>query len=137
MLLESAMMLAQGVGADIPVEAPTVSPIIIVIYLAVVAVGLAGVWKTFTKAGKPGWAAIVPFYNLFVLVEISGRPVLWFVLMLIPCVNIVISIIVMIDVAARFGKSAAFGVGLALLGIIFFPILGFGDARYQGGGTRY
>ena len=87
MLLESAMMLAQGVGADIPVEVPTVSPIIIVIYLAVVAVGLAGIWKTFTKAGKPGWAAIVPFYNLFVLVEISGRPVLWFFLMLIPCVN--------------------------------------------------
>jgi hypothetical protein len=69
MLLDSAMMLAQGVGADLPVDAPTVSPIIIVIYLVVVAVGIAGMWKTFTKAGQPGWACIVPIYNLFVLVE--------------------------------------------------------------------
>jgi hypothetical protein len=137
MLLDSAMMLAQGVGADLPVDAPTVSPIIIVIYLVVVAVGIAGMWKTFTKAGQPGWACIVPIYNLFVLVEISGRPILWFFLMLIPCVNVVIAIIVLIDVAARFGKSAGFGVGLFFLGFIFFPILGFGDAQYQGGGTRY
>jgi hypothetical protein len=135
MSLSSAMMLAQGL--DIQAEAAGPSPFLLVIYFALLAVAIAGIWKTFVKAGKPGWAAIVPFYNVFVLVEISGRPVWWFLLFFIPCVNIVISIMVMIDVAAKFGKSAGFGVGLALLGFIFFPILGFGDAQYQGGGTRY
>ncbi|RIK75425.1 MAG: signal peptidase I [Planctomycetota bacterium] len=110
---------------------------LIVVYLVVIAIIVAGMWKTFTKAGQPGWAAIVPIYNIVVLLEIAGRPVWWIVLFLIPCVNLIVSIIVMIDVAAKFGKSAGFGVGLALLGFIFFPILGFGDAQYQGTAARY
>jgi hypothetical protein len=86
----------------------------------------------FTKAGKPGWAAIVPIYNLVVLLEIAGKPLWWIVLFLIPLVNIIMCIIVSIAVAKNFGKSAGFGVGLGLLGFIFYPILGFGDAQYQG-----
>lgn len=93
---------------------------------------IASVWKVFVKAGKPGWASIVPIYNGIVMLEIAGRPLWWILLMLIPVVNFVIIIIVMIDLAAKFRKGTGFGVGLAFLGFIFFPILGFGPARYVG-----
>jgi hypothetical protein len=106
-----------------------------IIQLLFVVAMIAGMWKVFTKAGKPGWAAIVPIYNFIVLIQIAGKPVWWVVLMLIPIVNIVISILVAINVAKAFGKGAGFGIGLGLLGPIFFPILGFGGATYQGGGS--
>jgi uncharacterized protein DUF5684 len=97
-------------------------------------VQLIGMWKAFEKAGKPGWAAIVPFYNLWVLVEISGKPSSWFFMILcIPCAGIVFLILADIEVAQKFGQGAGFGVGLALLGIVFWPILGFGSAEYEGG----
>ena len=86
----------------------------------------------FVKAGKPGWAAIIPIYNAIVLLQIAGKPLWWIILLLIPIVNIVIGIIVCLAVARNFGESGAFGVGLAFLGVIFFPILGFGSAQYQG-----
>jgi hypothetical protein len=89
-------------------------------------------WKVFVKAGKPGWAAIIPIYNAIVLLQIVGRPGWWFLLYLIPIVNIVISIMVMIELAKVFGKGTGFGIGLLLLSFIFIPILGFGDAEYQG-----
>jgi hypothetical protein len=97
----------------------------------VLLVVIAGFWKTFQKAGKPGWASIVPIYNLIVLLEIAGQPLWWIILLFIPLVNIAVSIFVNIAVAKNFGKSTGFGVGLALLGFIFYPILGFGDARYR------
>ena len=100
--------------------------------LLVLILVFAGFWKVFVKAGKPGWAAIVPIYNLVVLVEISGKPMWYIVLFFIPCVNLVGAILVGIGVAEKFGKSAAFGVGLGLLSPIFYPILGFSDAQYQG-----
>ena len=101
------------------------------IYLVIVIGVIAGMWKVFTKAGKPGWACIVPIYNLIVLLEIAGRPIWWIVLMLIPFVNFVVFILIGIDVAKAFGKGTGFGLGLAFLGFIFYPILGFGDATYS------
>lgn len=92
---------------------------------------IAGMWKVFTKAGEPGWACIIPIYNLIVLLKIAGRPAWWFLLMLIPFVNFIILIIVSIDVAKNFGQGTGFGIGLAFLGFIFYPILGFGSARYM------
>lgn len=89
-------------------------------------------WKIFVKAGKPGWAAIIPIYNTIVILEIVGRPVWWVILTLIPIVNIVITIIVAIDTAKSFGKEPAFGIGLFFLPFIFYPILGFGSAQYKG-----
>lgn len=106
--------------------------VVLILYFALVILYVAGMWKTFLKAGQPGWAAIVPFYNLWIMIKIAGRPGWWFLLFLIPFVNIVAVFVVAIDVAKNFGKSTGFGVGLALLGFIFYPILGFGDARYQG-----
>lgn len=93
---------------------------------------LGGWWKIFTKAGKPGWAAIIPIYNLIVLLEVIGRPIWWIVLLLIPCVNIVAAAIINIDLAKSFGQGAGFGIGLWLLPYIFYPILGFGRSAYLG-----
>jgi hypothetical protein len=100
-------------------------------YLAVVVLIIAGFWKVFTKAGQPGWAAIIPFYNFYILLKIVGRPGWWLLLLLIPLVNIVIAVLVAIDVAKAFGKGTGFGLGLAFLGFIFYPILGFGSATYS------
>jgi len=108
--------------------------IVFIIELGLVVLAIAGMWKSFEKAGKPGWAAIIPIYNLVVILEIAGKPLWWIILCLIPIVNLVIIILIMIAFAEKFGKGAGFGVGLAFLGFIFFPMLGFGDAQYVGGG---
>lgn len=92
---------------------------------------VAGLWKIFVKAGKPGWAAIVPVYNFFVLAEISGKPAWWGILFFVPFVNFIIGIIVGIALAKKFGKGAGYGLGLAFLSPIFYPLLGFGDSRYD------
>jgi uncharacterized membrane protein YhaH (DUF805 family) len=106
--------------------------IVAVIYLAVIVLTLAGLWKVFTKAGLPGWGAIVPIYNAYLLCKVAGRPGWWVLLLIIPIVSLIVYIIVALDIAKAFGKGSGFGIGLALLGFIFFPILGFGDARYVG-----
>jgi hypothetical protein len=106
--------------------------VMFLVWAIVLVAVIAGLWKVFVKAGKPGWAAIIPIYNIIVMLEIVGKPIWWIVLMLIPFVNIVVAIIISIALAEKFGKSAAYGIGIALLGFIFIPMLGFGDARYQG-----
>jgi hypothetical protein len=93
---------------------------------------IAAMWKVFSKAGQPGWAILIPFYNLYVICKIAGRPGWWLILMFIPLVNFIILVILDIDIAKNFGKGAGFGIGLLLLPFIFFPILGFGSAQYQG-----
>lgn len=101
--------------------------------LALSLIVIVGLWGVFSKAGRPGWAAIIPFYNLYVLLKVAGRPGWWLVLFLIPLVNIVIWLMVALDMAKAFGRSAAFGVfGLWLFAFVGYPILGFGDARYLG-----
>lgn len=108
------------------------SPAVIIIELLIALLVIVAMWKLFTKAGRPGWAAIIPIYNMYVWCKIVGRPGWWVILMFIPFVNIIIGIIVCIDMAKSFGKGVGFGIGIALLGIIFLPILGFGSAQYQG-----
>ncbi len=92
---------------------------------------LVALWKVYEKAGKPGWAALIPFYNAYVLLKIAGRPGWWLLLILVPLVNLVITIIVALDVAKAFGKGTGFGIGLFFLSFIFYPILGFGSATYR------
>lgn len=104
--------------------------LILLVELALIVLIIAGLWKTFAKAGQPGWAAIIPIYNVYILLKIAARPWWWLLLFLVPLVNIVIAVVVAIDVAKAFGKGAGFGIGLALLGFIFYPILGFGAATY-------
>ena len=110
--------------------------VIIAVYVAVIAASIAALWVIFTKAGEPGWASIVPIYNGIVLLKITGKPTWWIILYLIPCVSIVVSIIVMIELAKSFRKETGFGIGLALLFPIFGCMLAFGDAKYMGPGGR-
>jgi len=98
--------------------------------LALTLVIIAGLWKVFVKAGKPGWASLVPIYNLIVLLEIVGRPLWWIVFFL--CTGPIGWILVSLDLAKVFGKEIGFAIGLILLPIIFVPMLGFSDARYVG-----
>jgi hypothetical protein len=107
--------------------------VFLIFYLLIVVVFIVGMWKVFTKAGQPGWAAIVPIYNAYILTQIAGRPGWWVVLMLVPLVNFVIYIMLAIDIAKSFGQGAAFGVILlVLLGGIGYLVLGFGNYRYHG-----
>jgi len=100
--------------------------------LVIWVISIAGMWKTFEKAGKPGWAAIIPIYNIVIMLEIVGKPMIWILWLIIPCVNIVFSIWLTNLVSKSYGKSEGFTIGLIFLPFIFWPILGFGDARYLG-----
>jgi len=84
-------------------------------------------WRVFEKAGKPGWASLVPIYNYVVMFEIAGIPAYNIVFFFIPVANIFVVIYMSIGIAKRFGKSNAFGVGIALLPFVYFPILAFED----------
>ena len=103
---------------------------IIIVYLVVILLIIIAEWKVFQKAGKPGWAVIIPIYNIIVLLEIVKKPLWWIILFFIPIVNIVIAIMVVHRLSLSFGKEAGFTIGLILLPFIFYPILGFGDAKY-------
>lgn len=103
-----------------------------IIVLAIMVVAIIGMWKMFAKAGQPGWGAIVPFYNAYILCKIGGRPGWWFILMIIPFIGIIFWFIICIDVAKSFGKGVGFGIASGFFYFITFPILGFGDAQYQG-----
>lgn len=104
----------------------------IVLYLAVIVLLIVSMWKVFEKAGKPGWGCLIPIYNLFLLIQIARKPEWWILLYLVPLVNIVVAVMVVIGVAENFGKSQLFGIGLFFFPFICYPILAFGDARYQG-----
>lgn len=107
-----------------------ITAVLFLFWLAIVIVVLAGFWKTFEKAGQPGWAAIIPIYNYYIMLKIGGKPGWWLLLFLIPIVNIVMIFVLYIEIARRFGQSTGFGIGFALLGFVFWPILGFGEAKY-------
>lgn len=94
-------------------------------------VGCGGCWKVFVKAGQPGWGILIPIFNVYLMIKIAGRPGWYLILMFIPLINIVVSVLISIDIARNFGKGIGFAIGLFFLGFIFYPILGFGDARYQ------
>jgi hypothetical protein len=127
-----AMLFFQSDSA--PVNSPAAqgaAMVVLVLWAAVLLLVIVGMWKVFTKAGEPGWAAIVPIYNFIILLKIAGKPAWWIILMLIPVVNFVVLIIMDIAIAKNFGKGGGFAAGLILLAPIFFPILGFGSAKYQ------
>lgn len=134
-LLHLPLLLAQDTY-DATAQTEQLNPIVGLIMgligLGIFVVVVASLWKLFTKAGLPGWGAIVPFYNLYLFCKVSGKPGWWLIFLIIPYVNFIFLIFVMIGLAKNFGKDGGFAVGLILLGIIFLPILAFGDARYVG-----
>lgn len=104
--------------------------LIVLIYLAVIVLMIASMWKVYVKAGQPGWAAIVPIYNMYIMLKIAGKPGWWLVLMFVPIVNLVVSIIALLALAKAFGKGGGFVVGLILLPFVFWPILAFDGSTY-------
>ena len=104
----------------------------VLVWLAIVVIEIAAFWKVFEKAGQPGWASIIPIYNSIVMLRIVGKPWWWFFLYLIPGFGLIWAIWTVNMLSKSFGKDEGFTVGLILLGFVFYPILGFGDARYLG-----
>ena len=132
--LSTALMLQQDASAPVTGVNPLAAVFgtgFMLVSLAIVLLMVASMWKVFQKAGEPGWAAIIPLYNIVVLLKIAGKPVWWFLLFLIPLVNLVVAIIVTLSLAKNFGKSAGFAFGLLLLAPVFYPMLAWGDSRYQ------
>lgn len=126
--LEAALLQEEGEFA-----APAAARFLLVLFAVALAVFYIYVmWRVFVKAGKPGWACLIPLYNGYVLLTIVRRPGWWLILYFIPVVNVVIDLIVSVDLAKSFGRGVGFGLGLFFLGFIFFPILGLGSARYVG-----
>lgn len=102
------------------------------IVLLIFIIVIAGMWKMFVKAGQPGWAAIIPIVNLYFLCKVAGKPGWWLILMFIPIVNIIIQVLVAHGVSKSFGGGIGTTLGLIFLPFIFYPVLGFGAAEYQG-----
>jgi hypothetical protein len=105
---------------------------VIIIYVAIIVLVIASWWKIFTKAQKPGWAILIPIYNIIVMLEIIGKPWWWLLLMLIPFVNLVFVIWMVNLISKSYGHGVGFTFGLIFLSIVFVPILGFGESKYVG-----
>jgi len=103
-----------------------------IIYLAIIVLMIAGLWKMFEKAGKPGWAAIIPIYNMIVMLEIVGKPLWWIIGLFVPCINIVVLVWVTNLLMKSFGKDTVYTILALFFPFIIYPMLGFGDARYIG-----
>ncbi len=104
----------------------------LLIYIAVIVFFVAAMWKVYVKAGEEGWKCLIPVYNYVVLLRFVGKPWWWIFLYFVPIVNIVYAVWTINMLSKSFGKNEGFTVGLILLGFIFLPILGFGDAEYKG-----
>ena len=129
-MYQSSAELSSGAAAALGIMVM----IFLSFYLVVAILCIVSMWRLFTKAGKPGWAAIVPVYNQIVMLQVAGRPVWWVLLiMFVPIFQVWVAIVAAIDFAKSYGKSTGFGVLVALLPAIGLPILAFGkDTNYVG-----
>ena len=106
---------------------------LIVIYLAIIVVCIAGMWKAFEKADQPGWSCLIPIYNYYIMTKIGGKPGWWVLVMLIPIVNFIFLIWLTNMISKSYGKDEGFTAGLILLSFVFWPSLGFSnDIKYLG-----
>ena len=120
-------LLAQARGSG---EGGVGGAVIAIVELGIVVLLLVSMWQVFVKAGQPGWGILIPIYNLYLMLKIAGRPGWWLILAFIPLVNLVL-LIIPFDIAQNFRKGVGFGLGLLLLGFVFYPILAFSNARYE------
>lgn len=108
----------------------------LITFLVIYVLSVIAMWKIFTKAGKPGWASLIPIYNIVVMYQIVELNPLLIILLFIPFINgiaaIVLSIIRCIKLSKAFGKGTGFTFGLIFLSPIFLLILGFGNDKYIG-----
>lgn len=106
--------------------------IFIISILVIGIVMVISLWKIFEKAGKPGWACLVPIYNNMVMAEIGGKESWFGLLPMIPYIGVIWSIWIQNRLSKSFGKEIGFTLGMIFLPLIFFPILAFGSAEYVG-----
>jgi len=106
--------------------------VLVLFMLGMMVFMLVTMWKINTKAGEPGWAVIIPIYNMIVWLKMAGKPWWWFILLCIPLLNIVFIILWVVAFSKSFGKGGGFAAGLIFLGFIFYPMLAFGSAEYVG-----
>ena len=104
--------------------------LLVLIYIGIIVLMITSVWKVFTKANQPGWAAIVPIYNIIIMLEVAKKPTWWVAMYFIPIANFIFMIMTLNGISKNFGKDEGFTVGMVLLGIVFWPILAFGNAQY-------
>lgn len=127
--LQSSTVTQQNIavpnGSGFPV-------LILLIILTITVLIIAGQWIVFQKAGQAGWKSLIPFYNMYILMQIAGKPGWWMFLLLIPLVGLIVYLFAMLSLAKAFGRSELFGIGLLLLPMIFFPLLAFGGSQYEG-----
>jgi Family of unknown function (DUF5684) len=93
---------------------------------------IVAMWKIFVKAGRPGWESLIPIYNLYIMAKISGKDGWWLLRLLIPIAGIYFAVVLIRSFARSFGQGVGFTVGLLFLGIIFYPMIAFGDIKYVG-----
>lgn len=115
---------------EVAATAGAVAGGVMFVYFAILILMIIAMWKVFSKAGQPGWAAIIPIYNAYILLKVAGKPGWWLVLFFIPLVNLVIGIMATHGLSTQFGKGAGYTIGLILLPFIFLPMLAFGSATY-------
>ena len=129
--MKSMFLIAQQPEA---VAAAGVSMAAFLFSLIVAVFFIIVMWRVFTKAGQPGWGAIIPIYNIIIMLRIAGKPGWWIFFLLIPVINIVVQIVMLIDTAKNFGRGGWFAAGLIFFPDIFFSILVFGQSVYVGAG---
>lgn len=122
----------EGYDATYAAAASGVSAVYAILSLAISVLTLVAMWKLFVKAGRAGWKCLIPFYNTYCLYDIAWGNGWLFLLMFVPCVNVVVGIMMLFKLAKAFGQGTGFGFGLLFLNTIFILILGFGSAEYVG-----
>ena len=118
--LQSSDIIGAGIGT-----------VVLLFQLALIVIQVTGMWAVFTKAGHAGWKAIIPVYNLYVMLQIGEQAWWWLLLVFVPVVNLYAVYKIHAGVARAFGRGIGFGLGLAFFGILFFPLVGFGDYQYR------
>lgn len=121
-----AQSSSSGSGAEL---------IFLLVYFVFIIVMIVGIWKMFSKAGHPGWLAIIPVVNLYIMCKIGGRPGWWLILFFLPIISLIFWIILSNDISKSFGRGIGTTLGLIFIPFVFYPILGFGSAQYQGPGA--
>ena len=124
--------IAQATDASDALANLMLLAVIVGVFLfALVALAAAGMWATFSKAGIDGWKSLIPIYNVVLWLQIANKPAWWLLLLLCPIVNVVFMILVTLEVAKRFGRGPGFGIGLAFLPFVFYPMLGWGASQFE------
>jgi hypothetical protein len=111
---------------------PLVIILLLAVELIVAVMSIMVMWTIYDRAGQPGWASLVPIYNMIILLKIAGRPAWWVLLMMVPLVNFIILFMICMDLAVAFDRGIPFAAGLFFVPFVFFPLLAFGEPDYVG-----